>query len=783
MRAKYEVQKPMRNRVVSMILISVVLAFSVMGLLAQPVAALPAGFQEFFTPMPADLTQDIFVNIDNDPAVSNGMHYVVGVTASADNTMLYYDHWEDGYEYPGSPGYPDEQVALSKGQVYKFESSNIPSSPRGTAQYYDGGDRIFVSGSLLQLVVSTWPESPGTVFTDAWEVYPVQAWENQYVVPVGEAITGDNGDFDKVWIEVMSGSDGNSITVTDVGGTSGPAVTRNKGATYTEEITGTKATISSTAPVQVHVMTGAFNSGTSSEMRGFTATPQAYWSNNYYAPVPSWTTGANSNLWLYNPNSYQITINWEERSASSSFTINAGATRSYYNGTGHYVPTNSGVHLSSSDAFWGIGTCDTGSATYDWGYALIPFDFLGTDNYLSWSPGTSDLSANGSPVYIMATTPGTTIYIDYGPNDGVWDQILTPNWLEPRQVRDLVDNDNTGMHIVSTAPVAICWGESPNYAEAATPYLDMGYTTLPLPIEWIDVALQVEKTASPTTIPLGAQSTFTVQVSVPLTAGAPVVVTTVTDQLPPYWEYVSSSLGTPSSQGGSLATGWLLTWTLSTPWTINPGNSQSFTVVGVATDSADVSAPNRNVVAATGTSLGANLTADDDAFVTATPSADLSLTKDVDDPTPDVGSNVTFTVVVSNGGPSDATGVNVTDVLPYGLTFVSADPAASYNSSTGVWTVGNLANGANATLTIVATISGEGGVGVANIAIASAITIDPVLGNNAASADVKWGSAAAVGYNVFAVNKAAVMAPWIASVAALMAGCIYLVRRRASTRR
>jgi uncharacterized repeat protein (TIGR01451 family) len=763
-----------------MILICLVLAFSIMGLLAQPVAAVPAGFQEFFIPMPCDLTQDIFVNIDNDPAVSDGMHYVVGVTASADNTVLYYDHWEDGYESPGSPGYPDEQVALSKGQVHKFESSNVPSSPRGTAQYYDGGDRIFVSGSLLQLVVSTWPESPGTVFTDAWEVYPVQAWENQYVVPVGEAIAGDNGDFDKVWIEVMSGSDGNSITVTD--GATSTTVTRNKGTTYTEEITSTKAIVSSTAHVQVHVMTGAFNSGTSSEMRGFTATPQAYWSNNYYAPVPSWTTGANSNLWLYNPNSDQITINWEERFNSSSFTINAGATRSYYDGTGHYVPTNSGAHLSSSDTFWGIGTCDTGSATYDWGYALIPFAFLGTDNYLSWSPGTSDLSANGSPVYIMATTPGTTIYIDYGPNDGVWDQTLTPNWLQPQPIRDLGDNDNTGMHIVSTAPVAIAWGESPNYAGQATPYLDMGYTTLPLPIEWIDVALEVEKTADPTTILVGEQSTFTVHVRVPSTAGAPVVVTNVTDKLPPYWEYVSSSLGTPSVTAGSLSTGWLLTWILGTPWTINPGSSQSFSVVGMATGGADVSVPNRNAVTATGTSVGANLTADDDAFVTVSPSADLSLTKDVDDPTPDVGSNVTFTIVVSNGGPSDATGVNVTDVLPYGLTFVSADPAASYNTSTGVWTVGNLTNGANATLTIVATASDLGGSGVTNTARASAITIDPALGNNAASAGV-GSTSSTVGYNVLAVNKAAVMAPWIASAVALMAGFIYLVRRRVSTRR
>ncbi|MEM3489350.1 MAG: hypothetical protein QXO75_06825 [Nitrososphaerota archaeon] len=72
------------------------------------VSALPAGFQEFYLPLPAAQTQDIFVNIDNNPAVSNGMHYVVGVTASADNTRVYYDHWENGYG-TGPTGY-DELV-------------------------------------------------------------------------------------------------------------------------------------------------------------------------------------------------------------------------------------------------------------------------------------------------------------------------------------------------------------------------------------------------------------------------------------------------------------------------------------------------------------------------------------------------------------------------------------------------------------------------------------------------------------------------------------------------
>ncbi len=98
------------------------------------------------------------------------------------------------------------------------------------------------------------------------------------------------------------------------------------------------------------------------------------------------------------------------------------------------------------------------------------------------------------------------------------------------------------------------------------------------------------------------------------------------------------------------------------------------------------------------------------ASVTITPGAlsvDLAVTKTVDNPAAPVGTNVTFTVTVKNNGPSNATGVQVTDHLPAGLTFVSADSAA-YASGTGVWNIGNLANGATATLHIVATVAVAG---------------------------------------------------------------------------
>jgi uncharacterized repeat protein (TIGR01451 family) len=80
--------------------------------------------------------------------------------------------------------------------------------------------------------------------------------------------------------------------------------------------------------------------------------------------------------------------------------------------------------------------------------------------------------------------------------------------------------------------------------------------------------------------------------------------------------------------------------------------------------------------------------------------ADLSVTNTVDNATPAEGGTVTYTVTVTNNGPVNATGVNITNVLPAGLIYSSDDAATSgdsYDSASGVWIVGSLTNGATAT--------------------------------------------------------------------------------------
>ena len=109
------------------------------------------------------------------------------------------------------------------------------------------------------------------------------------------------------------------------------------------------------------------------------------------------------------------------------------------------------------------------------------------------------------------------------------------------------------------------------------------------------------------------------------------------------------------------------------------------------------------------------------------PQADLSITKAIDNISPNVGTNVTVTITATNNGPSDATGVTVNYALPSGYTLVSATKTSgAWTSPT--WTIGKLANTGTATLTVVAKVNGSGLYD--NKAIISGMESDPKPANN-----------------------------------------------------
>ncbi len=121
------------------------------------------------------------------------------------------------------------------------------------------------------------------------------------------------------------------------------------------------------------------------------------------------------------------------------------------------------------------------------------------------------------------------------------------------------------------------------------------------------------------------------------------------------------------------------------------------------------------------------------------PQPDLEISKTVDVSTPVEADTVVFTVKVKNLGPDPATSIQVSDQLPAGVTYVSAIASqGSFINGTGIWSVGNIAAGDSATLSIEVSVDGGTlGQTITNTAsITSLGETDPNLSNNSASSGI-----------------------------------------------
>jgi uncharacterized repeat protein (TIGR01451 family) len=196
---------------------------------------------------------------------------------------------------------------------------------------------------------------------------------------------------------------------------------------------------------------------------------------------------------------------------------------------------------------------------------------------------------------------------------------------------------------------------------------------------------------------------------------------TATDVLPAGLTYVSSSAGsfnsatsTYSDPIGSLASGAAQSVTIIAK--VGPG------VTGTITNTATVlgNQPDPNMSNNTST--------------VSTPvgqQVDLSIAKSGAPSTLIPGQTIVYTLIVSNLGPSNATGVTAVDPLPAGLTFVSST-AGTFNAATDTVTdsIGSLAAGATQTFTITATVGASATGSIVNTATVGGNEPDPNLTNN-----------------------------------------------------
>jgi uncharacterized repeat protein (TIGR01451 family) len=114
--------------------------------------------------------------------------------------------------------------------------------------------------------------------------------------------------------------------------------------------------------------------------------------------------------------------------------------------------------------------------------------------------------------------------------------------------------------------------------------------------------------------------------------------------------------------------------------------------------------------------------------------ADVQIEKSSDFFAITVGFDLNFTLAVSNAGPHPATGVTVTDPLPFGLVFSSGNAsqgAFAYSNNTVIGDLGVLPAGAAASVTFAA-LPGVTNL-TTNTAMVAANQADPNLANNSSS--------------------------------------------------
>jgi len=235
-----------------------------------------------------------------------------------------------------------------------------------------------------------------------------------------------------------------------------------------------------------------------------------------------------------------------------------------------------------------------------------------------------------------------------------------------------------------------------------------------------ETILSISKSASPAIAIPGQSLTYMVTITNSGPSNATGLV--VTDTLPAGVSFVSSGSGCSDLGGG------IVRCTLSN---LPRNNSHVFTLnTSVASN---VTQPLQNQVRVTGNenSTGASGT----LLTSVNPQADLDITKTASTASPGATlprDIITYVLTVYNNGPSDATGVVVTDTLPAGVTFQSVIPLGDCSGTgTIVCNLGDLAaNGTPVQVTIEVTVNEDATGTISNQATVSGNEEDPSAGNN-----------------------------------------------------
>ena len=325
--------------------------------------AIPTGYSEYYIPGGSEQLYALLQDNDSTAVGGNGnnMNNVITISIAAPVT-IYYDHWEGGYNTGSNANHLgalfDEKYTAVKGDVLTFTSPTVPSNPRGTTltacagstvvrsgngstttlltttNCYDGRDYMYMEGGAVSVAQAFWPSALGTVYANAWEIYPTKPYQTDYTIPVGLDLYYNQGDigFYHVYALIQATQDGTILNVDNKNPSPSRAqandivnLAMSKGQVTQVWDVYSGTTVSANHPVQVQFIIGEdLVTPSQSDSRSYTAVPSALWESAYYSPVPSFDNAGVSpaqpdvrtDLYIYNPTASPLTINWQFNSAS-----------------------------------------------------------------------------------------------------------------------------------------------------------------------------------------------------------------------------------------------------------------------------------------------------------------------------------------------------------------------------------------------------------------------------------------------------------------------------------
>ena len=458
------------------------------------------------------LFEETFESINtraNPPIIS-----LISFAISTTGTVIWYDHWEDGYEFdvtdpiqsttqvwgdgvasngchPNVVSCTDSNDKFVAGDsvviqnIVQIGTNNNPVRD-STQVFFDGADRI-QSSFPIAVTRAAYPESPGSLMAGGVEVLDTTLWGKSYTAPVGGDTSFETDGFQYSALYVMAGMDDTKVYIK---GSSTP-VTLDMGESI-HVLVNQGDTVTSDKDVQVDFLTGDMSS--TYELRWYSLRSTEDWSDKYLSPVGD--TKGETKLVVYNPHEYAIDV---------KITVNDGDSTTNVSGGGHFVSefikTGSAALIEETNGknFIVLSVTDTvGSGVlFDWGFPVVAVRDLTPQVLIGLGFGCTDNvclqelynSRKTRSVVWVSPVEDADFYVDYQ-NDGVVDDIYQVDYLDSQVIHDLADKDMSGAVIFATRKdsgptgaqvnFAAAWGQDPdrsgNSDESA---LDLGTQVVP----------------------------------------------------------------------------------------------------------------------------------------------------------------------------------------------------------------------------------------------------------------------------------------------------------------